>query len=44
MSNNEKGGKAKEISDDALDKELLAGLDAEELEYKKVIPAIAFPL
>ncbi|RPB29393.1 DnaJ-domain-containing protein [Terfezia boudieri ATCC MYA-4762] len=27
--------KEKEVSDDALDKELLAGLDAEELEYKK---------
>ena len=35
--------KEKEISDDVLDKELLAGLDAEELEYKKVIP-IAFLL
>lgn len=39
MPNNEKNAK-ENTSDDVLDKELLAGLDAEELEYKKVIPAL----
>ena len=38
MSSREKGGKEIETSDEAFDKELLAGLDAEELDYKKVIP------
>ena len=42
MSSRERGGKETETSDDALDKELLAGLDAEELDYKKVI-LIEFP-
>ena len=37
-------GKETETSDDAFDKELLAGLDAEELDYKKVTPIELLPM